>query len=44
MSQAQTLLLDEPFTGMDEATKARAKQLIEQKSSEKYVVIATHIV
>lgn len=37
------LLLDEPFTGMDEETKARAEKYIKEKQQGRILIIATHI-
>ncbi len=42
-SEADFLLLDEPFTGMDAETIEKAKAYIEKKRAGRAVVIATHI-
>lgn len=39
---AQTLLLDEPFTGMDPATMKKAAALLKERCGEKVVLLATH--
>lgn len=42
-AEAEVILLDEPFTGMDEKTIARAKQYIGKTRKNRIVMIATHI-
>ena len=42
-AEADFVLLDEPFTGMDTDTIEKAKKYIERKSVGKAVVMATHI-
>lgn len=39
---AQTLLLDEPFTGMDPAAMKKAAALLKERCGEKVVLLATH--
>ena len=39
---AKTLLLDEPFTGMDPATMKEAAALLKERCGEKVVLLATH--
>ena len=39
---ARTLILDEPFTGMDEATKARAIEYIKTRRQGRTCVVVTH--
>ena len=40
---AGLILLDEPFTGMDEETKSRAEVYIRRKQQGRTLIIATHI-
>ena len=40
---SNAVLLDEPFTGMDAATRERAEQYIRQKQQDRILIIATHI-
>ena len=42
-AEAGLILLDEPFTGMDEETKGRAEAYIRQKQQGRTLIIATHI-
>lgn len=42
-AKAGLILLDEPFTGMDEVTKGRAENYIRQKQQGRTLIIATHI-
>ena len=42
-AEAGLILLDEPFTGMDEETKSRAEGYIRQKQRGRTLIIATHI-
>lgn len=42
-AQSQLVLLDEPFTGMDADTKARAEEYISDMQQDRTVIIATHI-
>lgn len=42
-AQAQVILLDEPYTGMDEETRRRAKAYIHRKQADRIVIMATHI-
>lgn len=42
-AQSQLTLLDEPFTGMDADTKARAEEYISEMQKGRTVIIATHI-
>ena len=39
---AKTLLLDEPFTGMDPAAMKKAAALLKERCGEKVVLLATH--
>lgn len=39
---ADTLLLDEPFTGMDPETMRRAAALLKERAGERPVLLATH--
>ena len=39
---AQTLLMDEPFTGMDPDTMKKAAALLKERCGEKVVLLATH--
>ena len=39
---SDTLLLDEPFTGMDPATMKKAAALLKERCGEKVVLLATH--
>ena len=41
-AKSDYLLLDEPFTGMDEETKRRAKEYIAENARGRAVIIATH--
>lgn len=40
---SDVVLLDEPFTGMDEQTKARAQCYIKDRQQGRCIIIATHI-
>lgn len=40
---SQAVLLDEPFTGMDEETRGRAEEYILEKQNGRVIIIATHI-
>lgn len=42
-SDSDCVLLDEPFTGMDADTKARAEQYIKEQQRGRALIIATHI-
>lgn len=42
-SQSDCVLLDEPFTGMDEETRKQAEQYIRERQDGRIVIIATHI-
>lgn len=42
-AQAAYVLLDEPFAGMDEATRDRAMQYILERQRGRCIIIATHI-
>lgn len=42
LAESDTLLLDEPFTGMDPATLSLAANLLKQRSAGKQVLLATH--
>lgn len=42
-ADSDVVLLDEPFTGMDEATKRKAGEYIRERQNGRVVVIATHI-
>lgn len=42
-SVSDCVLLDEPFTGMDAETKARAEAYIAERQSGRILIIATHI-
>lgn len=42
-AEADAVLLDEPFTGMDAVTKQLAERYIQERRGDKIVVIATHI-
>lgn len=42
-AQSQLVLLDEPFTGMDADTKARAEEYISERQLGRTIIIATHI-
>ena len=41
-AESDTLLLDEPFTGMDPATMKKAAALLKERCGEKAVLLATH--
>ena len=41
-AESDTLLLDEPFTGMDPATMKKAAALLKERCGEKVVLLATH--
>lgn len=41
-AECDTLLLDEPFTGLDPAALARAAELLRQRTQGKNVLLATH--
>ena len=40
---AQCVLLDEPFTGLDEENRKKAEAYIRQKAEERILMLATHI-
>ena len=40
---AQCVLLDEPFTGLDEENRKKAEAYIRQKAGERILMLATHI-
>lgn len=42
-AQSQLVLLDEPFTGMDEETRLRAEAYISARQQGRTLIIATHI-
>ena len=42
-ARAGIVLLDEPYTGMDAATRERAEAYIRLRQRERVIVIATHI-
>lgn len=42
-SESDYLLLDEPFTGIDIATRKRVEQYIEETANNRLMIIATHI-
>lgn len=42
-ADSDVVLLDEPFTGMDEETKRKAEEYIKKRQNGRVVVIATHI-
>lgn len=42
-ADSSVVLLDEPFTGMDAATRARAEEYIRERQNGRTIVIATHI-
>ena len=42
LKESDTLILDEPFTGMDEATKARAIEYIKTRRQGRTCVVVTH--
>lgn len=42
-SASDCVLLDEPFTGMDAATRMRAEQYIRERQKGRMLIIATHI-
>lgn len=41
-AESDTLLLDEPFTGMDPAAMKKAAALLKERCGEKVVLLATH--
>ena len=41
-AESDTLLLDEPFTGMDPETMKKAAALLKERCGEKVVLLATH--
>ena len=41
-AESDTLLLDEPFTGMDPDTMKKAAALLKERCGEKVVLLATH--
>ena len=41
-AESDTLLLDEPFTGMDPDTMQKAAALLKERSGERAVLLATH--
>ena len=41
-AECDTLLLDEPFTGMDPAAMKKAAALLKERSGERAVLLATH--
>jgi len=41
---AGIVLMDEPFTGMDEETIAKVKEYLDQRLKDRTVIVATHIV
>lgn len=42
-ADSECVLLDEPFTGMDADTKARAEQYIRERQKGRILIIATHL-
>lgn len=40
---SQAVLLDEPFTGMDEEVRKKAAEYIRKKQDDRVIIIATHI-
>ncbi len=42
-ADADVVLLDEPFTGMDEETKRAAEEYIRERQGGRIIIIATHI-
>ena len=42
-AESDYVLLDEPFTGMDADTRARAEEYIRKKQKERMIVLVTHI-
>ncbi len=42
LKESDTLILDEPFTGMDEATKARVIEYIKTRRHDRTCVVVTH--
>lgn len=41
-SKAPVLLLDEPFTGMDEESRRKAMKLLEEQKKHRIILLATH--
>lgn len=42
LSEGDVLLLDEPFTGLDEDSKRRVEQYIEKNRRNRIIIVATH--
>lgn len=42
-AESRLILLDEPFTGMDEDTRVRAEAYIRKRQRDRILIIATHI-
>ena len=42
-SSSDCVILDEPFTGMDEETRERAESYIRKRQQDRILLIATHI-
>ena len=42
-AEAQCVLLDEPFTGLDEENRKKAQDYIREKTGERILLMATHI-
>ncbi|MCM1046446.1 MAG: ATP-binding cassette domain-containing protein [Candidatus Gastranaerophilales bacterium] len=42
-ADSECVLLDEPFTGMDAGTKARAERYIKERQKGRILIIATHL-
>ncbi len=42
-AESDIVLLDEPFTGMDDVTRERVRQYIEDRRGNRTVIVATHI-
>ena len=42
-SEAEYILLDEPYTGMDAETRLRAEEYIRRRQNNRILIIATHI-